>query len=378
MHIHQLTLSHFRSHKHTQVQAENSPIAIFGRNGAGKTNIIEAISLLSPGRGLRRASTAELSKSPDNIGWKLTAEVISDVNSNLIETSWTNTSSRNVKINGKLARQNDLAKLFRVVWLLPSMYRLWIEGADGRRKFLDRLTLSFFPKHADSVLNYDKAMRERNRLLREKITDSGWYKALERQMAQNGLLIQLNRIATLKKICKAQDKSTTMFPVAELSLSQTDNYMLTDEDEFISVLSENRHLDIMAGRTLIGPHRSDMEAIYKEKGISAKDSSTGEQKALLISIILANARALKKELGHPPVMLLDEISAHLDVDRRAALYEEIKALDAQAWMTGTDKKLFSELGHEAQYFNVIENSGVSDIEEVDVSCLLYTSPSPRD
>ena len=225
MHIHQLTLSHFRSHKHTQVQAENSPIAIFGRNGAGKTNIIEAISLLSPGRGLRRASTAELSKSPDNIGWKLTAEVISDVNSNLIETSWTNTSSRNVKINGKLARQNDLAKLFRVVWLLPSMDRLWIEGADGRRKFLDRLTLSFFPKHADSVLNYDKAMRERNRLLREKITDSGWYKALERQMAQNGLLIQLNRIATLKKICKAQDKSTTMFPVAELSLSQTDNYL---------------------------------------------------------------------------------------------------------------------------------------------------------
>ena len=367
MHIHQLTLSHFRSHKHTQVQAKNGPIALFGRNGAGKTNIIEAISLLSPGRGLRRASTAELSKSPDNIGWKLNAEVISDVNSNLIETSWTNTSSRNVKINDKLARQNDLAKFFRVVWLLPSMDRLWLEGADGRRKFLDRLTLSFFPKHADSVLNYDKAMRERNRLLREKITDSGWYKALERQMAQNGLLIQLNRIATLKKICTAQDKSTTMFPIAELSLSQTDNYMPTDEDEFISVLSKNRHLDIMAGRTLIGPHRSDMEAIYKEKGISAKDSSTGEQKAMLISIILANARALKLELGHPPVMLLDEISAHLDLDRRAALYEEIKALDAQAWMTGTDKKLFSELGREAQYFNVIENSGVSDIEEVDFS-----------
>ena len=186
-------------------------------------------------------------------------------------------------------------------------------------------------------------------------------------MAQNGLLIQLNRIATLKKICKAQDKSTTMFPVAELSLSQTDNYMLTDEDEFISALSENRHLDIMAGRTLIGPHRSDMEAIYKEKGISAKDSSTGEQNAILISIILANARALKKELGHPPVMLLDEISAHLDVDRRTALYEEIKALNAQAWMTGTDKELFSELGHEAQYFNVIENSGDSNIEEANFS-----------
>ena len=276
MHIHQLTLSHFRSHKHTQVQAENGPIALFGRNGAGKTNIIEAISLLSPGRGLRRASTAELSKSPDNIGWKLNAEVISDVNSNLIETSWTNTSSRNVKINGKLARQNDLAKLFRVVWLLPSMDRLWIEGADGRRKFLDRLTLSFFPKHADSVLNYDKAMRERNRLLREKITDSSWYKALERQMAQNGLLIQLNRIATLKKICTAQDKSTTMFPVAELSLLQTDNYIPTDEDEFIDALSENRHLDIMAGRTLIGPHRSDMKAIYKEKGIAVLPRFTDE------------------------------------------------------------------------------------------------------
>ena len=367
MHIHQLTLSHFRSHKHTQVQAKNGPIALFGSNGAGKTNIIEAISLLSPGRGLRKASTSELSKTPDNIGWKLNAEVISNANSNSIETSWKNTSSRTVKINDKLARQNDLAKLLRVVWLLPSMDRLWMEGAESRRKFLDRLTLSFFPKHADYVLNYDKAMRERNRLLKEKMTDSGWYNALERQMAQNGLLIQFNRIATLKKICKAQDNSTTMFPVAELSLSQTDNCMPTDEDDFISILSKNRYRDIMAGRTLIGPHRSDIEAIYKEKGISAKDSSTGEQKAMLISIILANVRALKLELGYPPVMLLDEISAHLDVDRRAALYEEIKALNAQAWMTGTDKKLFSELGHEAQYFHIIENSGVSNIEEVDFS-----------
>ncbi len=365
MHINQLTLSHFRSHKYTQVQAKNGPIALFGSNGVGKTNLIEAISLLSPGRGLRRASTPELSKSPDNIGWKLKAEVVSDANYSLIETSWKTTSSRTVKINDKPARQNDLAKLFRVVWLLPTMDRLWVEGADGRRKFLDRLTLSFFPKHADFVLNYDKAMRERNRLLKDKITDSGWYKALEKQMAQNGLLIQSNRIATLKKICTAQDNSTTIFPIAELFLSQTDNYIPTDEDEFISVLSENRHLDIMAGRTLIGPHRSDMEAVYKEKGISAKNCSTGEQKAMLISIILANARALKLKLGHPPVLLLDEISAHLDIDRRAALYEEIKALDAQVWMTGTDKKLFSELGREAQYFNVIENSGVSDIEEVD-------------
>ncbi len=345
MHISQLTLSHFRSHKYTQVQVESGPVALFGGNGAGKTNLIEAISLLSPGKGIRKANTADLSKSPDNIGWKLNAEVVSGVSSNLIETSWETTSSRIVKINDKVVKQNDLAKVFRVVWLLPSMDRLWLEGADGRRKFLDRLTLSFFPKHADCVLNYEKAMRERNRLLKEKMTDDVWYKALERQMAQNGLLIQSNRIAALKKISSAQENSTTTFPVAELSLSKKNGDLTTDEDEYVKALSENRQLDIMAGRTLIGPHRSDMEATYKEKGISAKDSSTGEQKAMLISIVLANARALKLELGYPPVILLDEISAHLDIDRRGALYEEINALGAQAWMTGTDKNLFSELGY---------------------------------
>ena len=367
MHISQLTLSHFRSHKFTQVPVGNGPIALFGSNGAGKTNILEGISLLSPGKGLRRANAADLSKSPENIGWQLNAEVVSGTNSNLIETSWKTASSRTVKINDKLARQNDLAKLVRVVWLLPSMDRLWIEGAEGRRKFLDRLTLSFFPKHADCVLNYEKAMRERNRLLKEKMTDGVWYKALESQMAKNGLLIQLNRKAALKKICASQNSSTTMFPAADLSLSHTDSDMPTDEGEFILSLSESRHLDILAGRTLIGPHRSDMEAIYIPKGIPAKDSSTGEQKAMLISIILANARALKLELGYPPIMLLDEVSAHLDADRRSALYAEINALKVQAWMTGTDKNLFSELGKDAQYFSVSETSGVSGITEKDFS-----------
>jgi DNA replication and repair protein RecF len=247
------------------------------------------------------------------------------------------------------------------------MDRLWIEGAEGRRKFLDRLTLSFFPKHADCVLKYEKAMRERNRLLKEKMTDGVWYKALESQMAKNGLLIQLNRKAALKKICASQNSSTTMFPAADLSLSHTDSDMPTDEGEFILSLSESRHLDILAGRTLIGPHRSDMEAIYLPKGIPAKDSSTGEQKAMLISIILANARALKLELGYPPIMLLDEVSAHLDADRRSALYAEINALKVQAWMTGTDKNLFSELGKDAQHFNVSETSGVSGITEKDFS-----------
>ncbi len=323
MHISQLTLSHFRSHKYTQVQVESGPVALFGSNGAGKTNLIEAISLLSPGKGIRKANTADLSKSPDNIGWKLNAEVVSGVSSNLIETSWETTSSRIVKINDKVVKQNDLAKVFRVVWLLPSMDRLWLEGADGRRKFLDRLTLSFFPKHADCVLNYEKAMRERNRLLKEKMTDDVWYKALERQMAQNGLLIQSNRIAALKKISSAQENSTTTFPIAELSLSKTNGDLTTDEDEFVKALSENRQLDVMAGRTL--------------------------------------------ELGYPPVILLDEISAHLDIDRRGALYQEINALGAQAWMTGTDKNLFSEFGCKAKYFHVIESSGISDIKEVDFS-----------
>ncbi len=234
------------------------------------------------------------------------------------------------------------------------MDRLWIEGAEGRRRFLDRMTLSFFPDHGDVSLTYEKAMRERNRLLKDQVRDPMWYKALEAQMAQSGSAIHANRTRALDKIANAQDQASTQFPAAELDLIQTEGEMPVTETDLRIAFEECRFRDLQAGRTLVGPHRADLYGVFAAKGVPAADSSTGEQKALLISLVLSNARALVEDFGAPPIVLLDEVAAHLDAGRRAALYDEICALGAQAWMTGTGPELFSELGERAQYFEVTE------------------------
>lgn len=327
------------------------PVVLHGPNGAGKTNVLEAVSLLSPGRGLRRAAADDMTRRPETLGWKLQA----DIAGNEIET-WTEGGPRQVRLNGKAAPQSALAPLAPVIWLVPVMDRLWIEGAEGRRRFLDRATLSFDPNHGERVLSYEKAMRERNRLLKDQIRDAHWYEVLETQMAESGTAIEAARQSTLARLMEAQQGAETTFPAADLTLTHADKPF---PDDLRAALAEDRPRDIAAGRTLTGPHRSDLEAVWQAKGIPARDCSTGEQKALLVSLILANARALEAR----PLVLLDEVAAHLDQDRRAALYDEICALKIQAWMTGTGPELFDTLGQRAQSFTVTDESGASEIRE---------------
>ena len=351
----QLTLSHFRSHHRADLHLDGRPLAIFGPNGAGKTNLIEAVSLMSPGRGLRRAATDDLIRRPEGLGWKVTAVL----NGHEVETWAEPAGARQVRIDGKAAPQLALGRIARILWLAPAMDRLWIEGADGRRHFLDRAAMSFDPAHAEAVLSYDKSMRERNRLLKDMVRDGHWYVALESQMARAGLLIQQGRQAAIDTLHGAQTGSS--FPAATLTLTHPEADLPGSEEGLREALAMGRSRDLSAGRTLIGAHRQDIDAVWQAKSMPARDCSTGEQKALLISLILANARALAAE--NPPILLLDEVAAHLDATRRAALYDEICVLGTQAFMTGTGVDLFADLGHRAQYLEVTDTAGTSALTE---------------
>ncbi|MEO0914341.1 MAG: DNA replication/repair protein RecF, partial [Pseudomonadota bacterium] len=337
------------------------PIALFGPNGAGKTNILEAVSLLSPGRGLRRAAPEEIARAPEALGWKITARLESLGQTHEIETWVEPGQPRTTRIDGKAAPQTALGRLARVLWLVPSMDRLWLDGASERRRFLDRMAMSFEPTHADAVLAYGKAMRERNRLLKDQVRDASWYGGLEAQMARHGAAMQANRALTLARLTTAQETAITAFPRAELALEEA--APADGAEALAEAFAAGRHRDIAAGRTLTGPHRTELLATYAAKSTPARLCSTGEQKALLISLILANARALAEDLATPPLLLLDEVAAHLDAERRASLYDEIISLGAQAWMTGTGPELFADLGARARHLSVAETAGLSAVED---------------
>lgn len=361
-----LALSHFRSHRAARLVMDGRPVALWGPNGAGKTNVLEAVSLLSPGRGLRRAAADEMIRRPEGLGWKVAATLRSLWQVHEIETWAEPDSGRQVRIDGKAATQLMLGHVARVLWLVPAMDRLWLEGADGRRRFLDRMAMSFEPAHAEQTLAYEKAMRERNRLLRDQAGDAAWYGALELQMAGAGEAILAARRRTVARLLAAQQGAETAFPRADLTLTDPDGPLPDTAEGLAALWSAGRRRDLAAGRTLQGPHRADLLAIFGAKGVPADQCSTGEQKALLISLILANARALAVDVGAPPLLLLDEVSAHLDAARRAALYDEVCALGAQAFMTGTGPELFAGLGGRAQGFAVTETAGVSALSEEEV------------
>ena len=358
-----LTLSHFRSHRRAEIAVDARPVAIYGPNGAGKTNLLEAVSLFSPGRGMRRASAQEMTRRPEALGWKLSGIVASPAGRNEVDILSEGGQPRQVRIDGKPQPQTALGRIARVLWLVPSMDRIWIEGAEGRRRFLDRMTLSFFPDHAEASLDYEKAMRDRNRLLKDQVRDAHWYRALEAQMARTGAVIDANRQEALQRLAAAQDGAETAFPAATLRLTHAEDDLPQGEAALAEALAAMRARDLMAGRTLIGPHRADLIGTYAAKEVPASECSTGEQKALLISLILANARAIAADFGAPPLLLLDEVSAHLDAGRRASLYAEVTALGAQAWMTGTGPELFEELGQAAQYIEVTEEGGESRVTQ---------------
>ncbi|WP_435256963.1 DNA replication/repair protein RecF [Thioclava sp. FR2] len=357
--ITQLQLLHFRSHRVTRLAFDGRPVALHGPNGAGKTNVLEAVSLLSPGRGMRRAGAEELARRPEVLGWKVLADLRGLAGEHAVETGAEGGEARFVKVDGKATTQAYLGQIARVLWLVPSMDRLWIEAAEGRRRFLDRMTLSFAPDHGEAVLAYEKAMRDRNRLLKDNVADPHWYGALESQMSEAAVRIDANRAAAVSRLMAAQEGAETAFPRAELDVV----FPEPSPEDWADAWAEGRRRDMAAGRTLAGPHRADLSGVFAAKGVPAAQCSTGEQKALLISLILANARALAADLGRAPIVLLDEVAAHLDEGRRAALYDEICALGAQAIMTGTEPGLFDSLGERAQSFAVTEDGGVSKVSE---------------
>ncbi|MEM6938566.1 MAG: DNA replication/repair protein RecF [Pseudomonadota bacterium] len=355
-----LSLSHFRSHQHSVLTCDERPVALFGPNGAGKTNVLEAVSILSPGRGLRGASAQDMTRRPAALGWKITSLIHAGAYPQEVTLKSENGAARQLRLDDKATTQLALGEIARVLWLIPAMDRLWIEGAEGRRRFLDRMTLSFQPTHARHALTYEKAMRERNRLLKDQVQDPAWYSALEAQMAEAGTALHAGRLATLEAIAAAQKNAQTAFPAARLTL---DADVPAEAEDLRHAFADNRRQDLIAGRTLIGPHRSDLAAVYQEKDLPARDCSTGEQKALLVSLILSNARALAAR-ETPALLLLDEVAAHLDAGRQAALYDEICALGAQAWMTGTGPDMFAAFGPRAQRFEVTEEGGASQVKRL--------------
>ena len=358
-----LTLSYFRSHRSARLTLREGPVVIIGPNGAGKTSLLEAVSLLSPGRGLRAAGPDEIARKPEGLGWKVTASLHHPDMSHEVETWAEPGEGRQVRIDGKAAAQAALGRIARVLWLVPAMDRLWIEGAEGRRRFLDRMTLSFLPDHAEAALAYDKAMRDRNRLLRDQNADPVWHGALEAQMGVAGAAIIANRAAALDRLAGVPEESWGAFPRAELAMTYPEDAPPSEAGDLSAALAAGRRRDMAAGRTLIGPHRADLSAIYAAKDMAAAHCSTGEQKALLVSLILANARAVARQDGIAPILLLDEIAAHLDAGRRAALYAEIVEMRAQALMTGTEREVFDDLMGQAQVLAVAETGGLSQVSE---------------
>jgi DNA replication and repair protein RecF len=349
-----LRLAQFRSYTAAEIALDARPVAVHGANGAGKTNLIEAVSLLSPGRGLRGAAGEELARRPGQLGWQVAAAI--EAPDGLHEvTTRSEGAGRAVEIDGKPAPQTALGTVARVLWLTPAMDRLWLEAAGDRRRFLDRVTLSLLPDHGEVALGYDRALRERNRLLRDQVRDPGWFDALEAQMADSGTRLAANRRTALARLAAADAGA---FPRAELALEPGGP---DDRAGLAAALRAGRGRDQAAGRTLVGPHRDDLAAVYAAKGVPARLCSTGEQKALLISLILANARAVAADFGAAPILLLDEVAAHLDGERREALYDAVTALGAQAWMTGTGPELFAGLGERVQRLAVSEAGGASRI-----------------
>jgi DNA replication and repair protein RecF len=364
-----LRLTNFRSYATGELCVSGAPVVLAGPNGAGKTNVLEAISLLSPGRGLRGARLAEHTRkgpvSSEETLWAVAATVARggteyDIGTGLIQASASGPAGesrqgkREVRLNGVPAASSaELGEIVQLIWLTPAMDRLFTEAASGRRRFLDRLVLGFEPSHARAATRYETATRERARLLKFGPRDPAWLDGLENEMAEAGIQIARDRAATVEKLSRALAErggpQEGAFPAASLAL--TDELQLSSAEDLRGRFAASRMRDAEAGRTLAGPHTTDLAVRHTAKRAEARDCSTGEQKALLISIILAEARELARHReGLAPILLLDEIAAHLDVARRTALFEEIHSLSAQAWMTGTDLSLFE--GARCQIFEV--------------------------
>jgi DNA replication and repair protein RecF len=361
-----LTLTDFRGYARLRVDAAATPVVLTGPNGAGKTNLLEALSFLAPGKGLRRARLAEPDRRVDGSDaghWAVAATVETRGGLHAVGTGReadAATERRSVRIDGSTAHQKDLSALLSIVWVTPEMDRLFMDGPSARRRFLDRLVFGFDPEHAGRVAAYEHVMRERARLLAENSTDAAWLDALEDGMARHGIAVAVSRAQTVARLDRAAAECVGPFPAAHAAMSgELDQWLaempaLAAEDRLREALRAGRAHDAQAGGAIAGPHRADLAVRFVAKDRPAHECSTGEQKALLLSIILGVARELCGERGEAPVMLLDEVVAHLDGARRAALFDELAALGVQAWLTGTDDELFAGLRGRAQFFRVLD------------------------
>lgn len=363
-----ITLSSYRNYAALKLDFSGAPVVLTGHNGAGKTNLLEAISFLSPGRGLRRAAYQEVTSAGavagDGSGFALHVRLqCAAYGEALIGTgsAGAGEGGRRVRINGVAQTADAMLEYCRIVWLIPAMDGLFTGPAGDRRRFLDRMVLAVDPLHGRRVLDYEKAMRARNRLLAEGTRDAVWLDALEAQMAELGTAIAAARqeiVRLLGGVIRRMHHKGH-FPQARLGLEGPVEKALSAalaavdvEEHFRQMLREGRPADRAAGRTLDGPHRSDLYVMHEEKAMPAALCSTGEQKALLTGLVLSHARLTAELSGLKPILLLDEIAAHLDSQRRQALFDLLEELGAQVFMTGTDESLFSGLKDRAEFFRV--------------------------
>ncbi len=372
--VRQLRLTEFRNYRRLRLELAGTPVVLTGDNGAGKTNLLEAVSFLAPGRGLRRSRLDEVNRQPRSddplpaSGWAVAGVLDVPGGRVAIGTGLETAPAaggegealrRVVRIDGRpAASQLALGEHVVAIWLTPQLDRLWVDGPGNRRRFLDRMVAAFDPAHAGSVAAYEQAMRQRARLLAEGRSDGHWFAALEDTMARHGVALTAARLDLVARLDQAARLGVGPFPRASLALAgEIESWVaempaLDAEDRLRARLAANRSIDSQAGITTSGPHRADLGVRHLDRDIPAAEGSTGEQKAVLVAIVLAHARLATLARGHPPLLLLDEIAAHLDAGKRAALFDEITALGCQAWMTGTDAVTFAPLAGQAQFLRV--------------------------
>jgi DNA replication and repair protein RecF len=367
--IRRLTLTNFRSYRSAQIDVGAALLVLVGPNGAGKTNLIEAISFLVPGRGLRRATLEDVAFSEGDGSWAVSADVEGALGLASLGTGIEPPASEDAAPTRKcridrepVASASAFADHLRVVWLVPAMDGLFDGPASERRRFLDRLVLAVDAEHMSRVNALERALRSRNRLLEDPRPDPHWLDAVEHETAELAVAVTALRVETVERLraaLAARRQAASAFPAAEIALEGWMERLVPlqpaveVEDRYRALLRDNRARDAAAGRTLDGPHLSDLTVVHASKSIAAAEASTGEQKALLIGLVLAHAGLLADMSGFAPVLLLDEVIAHLDPMRRAALYGELDALGAQAWITGADAAAFADIAARSEVFEVL-------------------------
>jgi len=376
--VRQLRLTDFRNYRQLRLDCGMAPVVLVGANGAGKTNVLEALSFLVPGRGLRRARLDEIcrragNEEADATAWAVAATLDTPEGRLAIGTGLEAAKGegslprRAVRIDGRpAASQTALGQHVAAVWLTPQLDRLFLDGQGERRRFLDRLVTALHPQHAGDAAAYENALRQRGRLLADRDKsgnrDPHWFTVLEDTMARHGVALAANRADTVQRLDAAARLGVGPFPRASLAMAgEVDGWIasmaaIDAEDRLRAELSASRLRDAETGTTSCGPHRSDLAVRHLDLDLPAAEGSTGQQKAVLVSIVLAHARLVALSRGRPPLLLLDEIAAHLDAERRVALFDEVVALGVQSWMTGTDADLFKPLAGRAQVLRVADGS----------------------